>query len=79
VAAALKTPPADLTRISFRSKGTFPRDRVRLFVTHGAEVAAHGSNAMPVWGPTFRALGSTDTLADIRIANVITYLESIQR
>jgi len=79
VAAALKTTPADLTRISFRSKGTFPRDRVRLFVTNGAEVAAHGSNTMPVWGPTFRALGATDKLACIRIANVITYLESIQQ
>jgi hypothetical protein len=32
-----------------------------------------------VWGPTFRALGASDKLADIRIANVITYLESIQQ
>jgi mono/diheme cytochrome c family protein len=79
VAAALKTPPADLTRISTRNNGVFPADRVRRFVTNGADVPAHGSSAMPVWGPTFRALDSSDKLVAIRIANVISYLESIQQ
>jgi hypothetical protein len=79
VAAALKTPPADLTRISTRNSGVFPADRVRRFVTNGADVPAHGSSAMPVWGPTFRALDSSDKLVAIRIANVISYLESIQQ
>jgi len=79
VAAALKTAPADLTRISTRNNGVFPADRVRRFVTNGAEVAAHGSKAMPVWGPTFRALDSSDKLVAIRITNVISYLESIQQ
>lgn len=79
VAAALKTPPADLTRISTRNSGVFPADRVRRFVTSGAEVPAHGSSAMPVWGPTFRALDSSDKTVAIRIANVISYLESIQQ
>jgi mono/diheme cytochrome c family protein len=79
VASALKTPPADLTRISIRNKGVFPADRVRRFVTNGAEVPAHGSSAMPVWGPTFRSLDSSDKLVEIRIANVVAYLESIQQ
>jgi mono/diheme cytochrome c family protein len=79
VAAALKTAPADLTRISIRNGGVFPSDRVRRFVTNGAEVPAHGSSEMPVWGPTFRSLESSDKLVDIRIANVVTYLESIQQ
>jgi mono/diheme cytochrome c family protein len=79
VANALKTPPADLTRISIRNKGVFPADRVRRFVTNGAEIPAHGSSAMPVWGPTFRALDSSDKLVDVRIANVIAYVESIQQ
>jgi len=79
VAAALKTPPADLTRISTRNNGVFPADRVRRFVTNGAEVPAHGTSTMPVWGPTFRALDSSDKLVAIRIANVISYLESIQQ
>jgi mono/diheme cytochrome c family protein len=79
VAPALKTAPADLTRISIRNGGVFPADRVRRFVTNGAEVAAHGSSEMPVWGPTFRSLESSDKLVAIRIANVVTYLESIQQ
>ena len=79
VAAALKTAPADLTRISIRNGGVFPADRLRRFVTNGAEVPAHGSSEMPVWGPTFRSLESSDKLVDIRIANVVTYLESIQQ
>ena len=79
VAAALRTAPADLTRISIRNGGVFPADRVRRFVTNGAEVSAHGSSEMPVWGPTFRSLESSDKLVDIRIANVVTYLESIQQ
>jgi mono/diheme cytochrome c family protein len=79
VGAALKTAPADLTRISIRNDGVFPADRVRRFVTNGAEVPAHGSSEMPVWGPTFRSLESSDKLVNIRIANVVTYLESIQQ
>jgi mono/diheme cytochrome c family protein len=79
VAAALKTSPADLTRISIRNKGIFPADRIRHFVTSGGDVAAHGTSAMPVWGPTFRSLDSSDKLVAIRIANVVSYLESIQQ
>ena len=79
VAAALKTPPADLTEISMRNRGVFPADRVRRFVTNGDAVPAHGSSDMPVWGPTFRSLESSDRLVGIRIANVVTYLESIQQ
>jgi len=79
VAGALKTRPADLTRISARNKGVFPADSVRRFVTNGALVPAHGSTEMPVWGPTFRSLDSSDKLVDIRIANVVSYLESIQQ
>ena len=79
VAPALKTPPADLTRISIRNNGVFPAGRIRQFVTSGGDVAAHGTSAMPVWGPTFRSLDTSDKLVAIRIANVVSYLESIQQ
>ena len=80
VASALTTPPADLTKLASRNSGVFPRARVQEFVTHGTpEIAAHGSSAMPVWGPTFRSLETSDKLVTIRIANVIAYLESIQQ
>jgi mono/diheme cytochrome c family protein len=80
VAAALKSPPSDLTLLARRSGGTFPRQRVEAFVTNGGDVLtpAHGSADMPVWGPVFRGLDPSDALVKVRIANVVTYNESIQ-
>jgi hypothetical protein len=34
---------------------------------------------MPVWGPVFRGLDPSDTRAAIRIANVVKYIESLQK
>jgi hypothetical protein len=80
VADALKTVPADLTKLSARNQGVFPKDRVRSFITSGERaIPAHGSSDMPVWGPTFRALDTSDKLVSVRIFNVVSYLESIQQ
>jgi mono/diheme cytochrome c family protein len=80
VVAALKTPPPDLTLLARRNGGRFPRQRVEAFVTNdgGVLTPAHGSSDMPVWGPVFRGLDPSDTLAKIRIANVVGHVESIQ-
>ena len=40
--------------------------------------ALNGSRAMPVWGPSFSALDPDDTMNAIRIANVVSYIESMQ-
>jgi mono/diheme cytochrome c family protein len=78
-AAALKTSPADLTGISRRRDGRFPRPEIIAFVSDGKPmIAAHGSAEMPVWGPIFRALDPSDTRARVRIENLVGYLESIQ-
>lgn len=79
VASALARPPANLTAIAMRNGGRFPTDRVERFVTGERDpIAAHGSAAMPVWGPIFQALDPQDRLNRIRIANVVQYIESIQ-
>jgi len=79
VAAVLKTPPADLTKIAERRAGTFPRADIVGFVSEGpALIPAHGTIDMPVWGPIFRGLDRSDALVKVRIANVVTYIESIQ-
>ena len=79
VAPALKTKPADLTRLAQRAGGTFPSTRVTAFVTNGGtNIVAHGSSDMPVWGPTFMALQPSDKLVKIRIENVVRYVESLQ-
>jgi mono/diheme cytochrome c family protein len=78
VAAALRARPADLTTLAQRNDGTFPRDRIRDFVSGtGRQLAAHGTTEMPVWGPMFRAFES-DARASERIENLLTYVESIQ-
>lgn len=79
VAAALRTRPADLTSLARRNGGTFPRDRVVAYVAGtGREVAAHGSDDMPVWGPIFRGLDTSDTRVQQRIDNVVGFVESLQ-
>ena len=79
VAAALKTPPADLTIIAKRNGGRFPRGEVIAFVTdEKSPSVAHGPREMPVWGPIFRALDPSDIRAKVRIDNLVTYIESIQ-
>ena len=79
VASVLKVRPPDLTKLTSRNGGRFPRERVEAFVTHGrTDAPAHGSTDMPVWGPTFRALDPSDSLVKIRIENVVAYVESIQ-
>jgi mono/diheme cytochrome c family protein len=78
-AAALKQPPADLTRISARNKGTFPVDTIRAFIDGRQTVSSHGSREMPVWGGLFVDVDRDSDMGKIRIANLTDYLRSIQK
>src|SRR5512144_687959 len=49
-APALRTPPADLTRIAERRGGKFPDAEIAAKIDGRFEVIAHGSREMPVWG-----------------------------
>jgi len=80
VASALKVPPPDLTLLARRNGGTFPAERVKAFVTNDGDgvASAHGTSDMPVWGPVFRALESSDARVRVRIANIVAHIQSIQ-
>jgi hypothetical protein len=81
MAAVLRTPPPDLTRLTVRNNGNFPRERVVQFVGGGGSTlrGSHGSNEMPVWGPIFKALEPGDErLVLLRLDNIAQYLQSIQ-
>jgi mono/diheme cytochrome c family protein len=79
VATALATKPADLTQLARRNEGLYPANRVRGVVTgDGVPVAAHGISEMPVWGPIFRALDSSDARVAIRIDNIVEYVGQLQ-
>ena len=80
VASSLKTRPADLTTLSERNGGSFPRERIASFVEGtGRPLPAHGTNDMPVWGSTFRGLESSDARVKVRLTNFVAYVESLQR
>ena len=78
VASALTNRPSDLTRLTLRNNGAFPRDRVREFIAGNARrPAAHGSTEMPVWGPVFGTF-ETETRVRVRLDNLVAYMETLQ-
>jgi mono/diheme cytochrome c family protein len=78
-AEALKTPPSDLTALSKNNGGTYPALKVASAIRGAAKVAAHGSQEMPVWGDLFRTMsGGHQTEVDQRIANLVSYIKSLQ-
>lgn len=82
VAPVLTVPPADLTLLSARAGGRFPRERVRSVIDGRHEVRGHGLREMPVWGLSFadRGSDSPDLLAvDARIDALVRHLETLQR
>jgi mono/diheme cytochrome c family protein len=81
VAAALRVAPTDLTMLARANGGAFPRAEIvaRLDGTADtADLAAHGSSEMPIWGALFRELNDPDDVARVRVASLVGYLESIQ-
>ncbi len=78
-AVSLKTWPGDLTTIAKRNGGTFPSLHVAEAIGGERLIPAHGTRDMPVWGPVFRSMahGHADN-AQLRIDNLVSYIESIQ-
>ena len=78
-AAALKSSPSDLTMLSKTKGGKFPVGAVRQVLGGGSSTPAHGSQEMPIWGPVFRAMSPNQSIAALRVDNLVRYLESIQQ
>jgi mono/diheme cytochrome c family protein len=77
-ASALKTQPPDLTEITKRAGGKFPYTKVKAQIAGDDVIAAHGSRDMPTWGPLFKAVDPSTSVAELRLTNLIRYLEEIQ-
>ena len=78
--SALKTPATDLTTLAEKNGGKYPALHVSSVLRGDAELAAHGSKDMPVWGPLFRNLSQGhDSEVQQRIANINEYIESLQK
>ena len=78
--ASLKVPPADLTQIASKNGGKFPQSHVYEVIRGEANLPAHGSQEMPVWGPVFRSISSGHTSeVQLRINNLTEYVASLQQ
>lgn len=84
-AEALNTPLPDLTLCKRRHDGVFPHATVESAIRGESRIAAHGTVDMPIWGHVF-ADARPDfkparrwALAEQRIHNLTSYLESIQK
>jgi mono/diheme cytochrome c family protein len=81
VTAALRSEVPDLTRLAQRNGGVFPALHVRRSIILGEDelIPAHGSKAMPIWGPVFHEIDFDRDLGNVKLENITKYLESIQR
>jgi mono/diheme cytochrome c family protein len=78
-ASALKTLPADLATLSKNNGGEFPSLKVSQAIRGDANVVAHGTKEMPVWGSLFRDLSQGhEGEVQQRINNLTKYVESLQ-
>lgn len=76
---AMHVAASNLTVLSMNHGGVFPREVVRDVIAHGTgRGSVHGTDGMPVWGTIFRAFEPNDTMVDVRIDNLVRYIESIQ-
>ena len=83
VAAAIAKPIPDLTRITERNNGKFPRQIIKNAIDGRWQIDAHGTQQMPVWGYEFWIEEGANEEAEERVAiiirNLIEYIESIQK
>jgi cytochrome c len=78
-AAALKARPTDLTGLAKNNQGKFPDTHIVATLQFGADVPAHGSATMPVWGPILGHMNNTNFQEkQLRISNLSRYIQSLQ-
>ncbi len=82
VALAIAVP--DLAALTAAAGGEFPAERVEQAITGDAEMAAHGSRKMPIWGQAFSEARPSwgqapgKEFAQLRIQNLVKYIETLQ-
>ena len=77
-AAKLSAKTPDLTVLAANHGGEFPSQDVRDMILGDATVAAHGTRAMPIWGPVFHQIEADVDRGNVRVDNLVKYLQSIQ-
>lgn len=82
-ASALRTPPADLTRLAQRRGGQFPTTEIAALIDGRTVLPAHGSREMPIWGERFAAMGGGGSVGEEVVRGnllvLLDYLQTLQR
>jgi len=79
MASSLKAKVPDLTLLAKKNKGQFPSPRVRRMIAGDDTVKSHGTREMPIWGPIFHQIENDQDLGNVRLENLVKYMESIQQ
>lgn len=78
-AAALKTPPTDLTGLAKNAGAQYPASHVAAVIRGQAITPSHGSQDMPVWGPLFSSISQGhEAQVQQRITNLVNYVGTLQ-
>lgn len=80
LARSLKTPPTNLRLLSDLYGNPLQEDKVARAIDGRAEVEAHGTRDMPVWGERFSYEGRGRREREVRerIRKLVAYLQSLQ-
>ena len=79
VADLLRVRPTNLTLLSARNGGVFPRERAYTSIDGDQKVNGHGPAQMPIWGDVFKVTeGQDEAVTKKRINSLVAYLETIQ-
>jgi mono/diheme cytochrome c family protein len=82
VAEVLSVAVPDLTRISERYGGEFPRDMVKQQIDGRDRITAHGEAKMPVWGYEFYIDEGAGAFSEQGVSEIldalVAYLETLQ-
>jgi mono/diheme cytochrome c family protein len=75
----LKTPPPDLRMLAQHNQGKYPADHVAMTLRLGTGSRTHGTSDMPLWGELFRTVDVNQSLGELRVHNLTTFIESLQQ
>jgi mono/diheme cytochrome c family protein len=86
VAEFLTIEAANLTKLTKKSNGMFPRERAIKVIDGREQVRVHGARDMPVWGDWFKfeagaskaGKGAGEVIIRKRINALVDYVQSIQ-
>lgn len=80
LASSMRRTPPNLTEITKRQKGAYPKELIFKIIDGRQRVPGHGGPDMPVWGDAFMRTSdsSTRNSVEFRIQALVDYLETIQ-